>query len=543
MNDESNLQRRLNIAMEILNTERTYLAGLELIETTFYKPLLEASQSNNPIIESKRIADIFSNLMGILAVNREFLSQLETRLVKNEWCPKNGLIGDIFCQLAPYFRMYSLYVKNFNSALAVISEQMGKSVAFATFLKDKKIVEQCKGLPFESYLILPVQRIPRYKLLIEDLIKRTHSSHVDYDNLVKGLDIVSKAATFVNETIRQHEMFMDMLLIQKSLQGFNENLLIPGRKLIKKGSVYKICRKNHQLRVFFLFSDILIYGSGNPDSDSTLVFHRKVDLEVVKIVDVPDTDNIKNLFQIISQEKSFAAYCDTIKEKQSWLDAFNTTIKELHSNKKTLKLDTNSIRQKKEIILPLVVKDYSAPVWIPDDQAIDCHCCKEEFTVFKRKHHCRLCGNVVCHTCSNNTFFIPGQSLVDHRPARACDKCYKLKFKGENPPPHTSLSALKRYSFLGTGSTSSTSTSNSDLSTSSPIFPPARFPFNAPKRLVELRETINNSRDSYFSDSSSLLSFWTDEDTKNKNNKSNEFNNNNSTNSSLSRLSRVSLKL
>lgn len=36
----------------------------------------------------------------------------------------------------------------------------------------------------ESIIIMPIQRIPRYKLLLEDLLKRTPESHPD-SNLLK----------------------------------------------------------------------------------------------------------------------------------------------------------------------------------------------------------------------------------------------------------------------------------------------------------------------------------------------------------------------
>ncbi|KAJ9079287.1 hypothetical protein DSO57_1037002 [Entomophthora muscae] len=476
----------MNIALEILQTERTYVAGLELIERVFYRPLVEASKSASPILDTKRISDIFANLMGILTVNREFLSQLELRLEGGDtpWSPEKGLVGDIFCQMAPYFRMYSLYVKNFNSALSVISDQMGKSPAFASFLKGSKVTDQCKGLPFESYLILPVQRIPRYKLLIEDLLKRTDPSHLDHSNLVKGLDIVQRVAIFVNETIRQHEMFMEMLKIQNSLTGFNEVLLVPGRRLIRKGTVHKICRKNHQMRVFFLFTDLLVYASGGPAPEVPLTFHRKVELEQSKVVDVPDTDNIKNSFQIISPEKSFAVYCSTLDEKERWVSTIRDTIEDLLSSKRTLRLSAAiPPRRAAEVVLPQVISNYQAPVWIPDDQAIHCHTCREEFTVFRRKHHCRLCGNVICHACSANTFYIPGSSLADLRPARACDLCYRAKFNGVI---NSSL-VSKRSSFLG------------DSTVPSSVASFSRFPFNAPRRLVELRDSFV-SRDSYCSD-------------------------------------------
>ncbi|KAI0241670.1 hypothetical protein L0F63_005098 [Massospora cicadina] len=479
------LQRRLNIALEILHTERTYVAGLELIERVFYRPLTDAARGGSPIIDIRRISDIFANLMGILTVNREFLNQLELRLEggPTPWSPEFDLVGDIFCQMAPYFRMYSLYVKNFNSALSVISDQMGKSPAFASYLKRGDVIEQCKGLPFESYLILPVQRIPRYKLLIEDLLKHTEPTHRDHDNLVKGLDIVQRVATFVNETIRQHEMFMEMLKIQNALTGFDEVLLVPGRRLIKRGRVHKVCRKSHQLREFFLFTDLLVYASGGPAPEVPLLFHRKVELEQSKVVDVDDNcAPIKNSFQIISPEKSFAVYCDTPEEKARWVAAIRDTIEDLISSKRTLRLSAaGPPRRAAEVALPQVIANYQAPVWIPDDQAVHCHTCREEFTVFRRKHHCRLCGNVVCHACSANTFFIPGSSMADLRSARACDRCYRTKFPG-----------AKRCSLWGEGVAPASAT------------PPARFPFNAPRRLVELRDSFV-SRDSYYGDAPTLI--------------------------------------
>ncbi|GAA5994703.1 uncharacterized protein JCM10292_004304 [Rhodotorula paludigena] len=38
--------------------------------------------------------------------------------------------------------------------------------------------------------------------------------------------------------------------------------------------------------------------------------------------------------------------------------------------------------------------------WQPDEEASDCRRCGQHFTFFKRKHHCRRCGFVVCASCS-----------------------------------------------------------------------------------------------------------------------------------------------
>lgn len=47
-----------------------------------------------------------------------------------------------------------------------------------------------------------------------------------------------------------------------------------------------------------------------------------------------------------------------------------------------------------------VIENYSAPVWVPDSKADRCMCCSAQFGVLRRRHHCRLCGTVVCWSCS-----------------------------------------------------------------------------------------------------------------------------------------------
>lgn len=62
------------------------------------------------------------------------------------------------------------------------------------------------------------------------------------------------------------------------------------------------------------------------------------------------------------------------------------------------------------------------PVWIPDVQAPKCMSCEANFTVVKRRHHCRNCGKVFCARCSANS--VPLPKYGHHKPVRVCNKCF-----------------------------------------------------------------------------------------------------------------------
>jgi hypothetical protein len=49
-----------------------------------------------------------------------------------------------------------------------------------------------------------------------------------------------------------------------------------------------------------------------------------------------------------------------------------------------------------------IVENYNAPVWVPDSRTDKCMRCTTPFTLWRRRHHCRLCGDVVCWRCSSN---------------------------------------------------------------------------------------------------------------------------------------------
>lgn len=59
--------------------------------------------------------------------------------------------------------------------------------------------------------------------------------------------------------------------------------------------------------------------------------------------------------------------------------------------------------------------------WAEDHETHECGCCHHVFTFYRRKHHCRECGVIVCNDCSMSRAVVEGTKGR----ARLCDKCVK----------------------------------------------------------------------------------------------------------------------
>ncbi|KAJ1674572.1 hypothetical protein EV182_003005, partial [Spiromyces aspiralis] len=419
----------------------------------YLTPLLNALASPNPILSRKEIRRLFANFPDIVNLNKTLLATLDERLTSAAglpWTPESGCIGDIFVNIAPFMKMYSLYVRNFHSALSTISSWMTSNPAFSNFLKSAGSRPECRCLSFQSYLLLPVQRIPRYRLLLSDLLRHTPADHPDHSLLECALGMISDVATLVNENIREHEMSLQILDIQRSLNT-KEVLLVPGRKLIKQGVLTKICPKGHQPRRFYLFSDILLYspvaslaGALRVDEFSA---YQKIDLIDCKLAKIEDSKRRSppHKFTIISPDHSFIVYATTPEDRDHWVDAINRAISECQAAKSTLQMDESlkrrlaKARRNTMLHFPRVVENYDAPVWDPDESADSCFICYTEFTFFCRRHHCRACGRLVCGDCSRKTIMFAGKSEAENKERRACDQCIASLFGREalESPPGT----------------------------------------------------------------------------------------------------------
>eukprot|EP00755_Sulcionema_specki_P013786 Sspe_Gene.54926::Locus_30257_Transcript_1_1_Confidence_1.000_Length_1960::g.54926::m.54926 len=65
--------------------------------------------------------------------------------------------------------------------------------------------------------------------------------------------------------------------------------------------------------------------------------------------------------------------------------------------------------------------DKNKPTWVPDNCMRNCFVCKRRFRWYRRKHHCRACGQIICDSCSSTR--LPITVMGYEEPVRVCHAC------------------------------------------------------------------------------------------------------------------------
>ncbi|CAG9540343.1 unnamed protein product [Cercopithifilaria johnstoni] len=69
--------------------------------------------------------------------------------------------------------------------------------------------------------------------------------------------------------------------------------------------------------------------------------------------------------------------------------------------------------------------------WVPDNDCEQCTACGAQFTLVRRRHHCRNCGRIFCSRCSANSLPLP--ELGYDRKVRVCNLCFLYKINPFSP--------------------------------------------------------------------------------------------------------------
>ncbi|EFC42614.1 predicted protein [Naegleria gruberi] len=262
-------KERINMVLEILESERKYVKYLDVLWDLFYEPIVNnyfpADKNKNPE-ESERLVpkmiakNFFPNdLLTIKTFNKNFLVKLEDRFKIYKGDPTkiyDMLIGDLFEKIAPFFKIYTSYLSSYESTMNKIREYRAEDKIFDKWLDKRKTHPRCAGLEIGSFLIMPVQRIPRYKLLLENLCKNTPPDHADYSNLISAIEKITESATTQNAKIKETNNRIKVYQLSRLMKL--SDLVQPHRRLIREGEIVFGDQPKIEYKAY-LFNDIFVF--------------------------------------------------------------------------------------------------------------------------------------------------------------------------------------------------------------------------------------------------------------------------------------------
>uniref|UniRef100_A0A8C5BTH3 FERM, ARH/RhoGEF and pleckstrin domain protein 2 n=1 Tax=Gadus morhua TaxID=8049 RepID=A0A8C5BTH3_GADMO len=291
------------IAKEILTTERTYLKDLEVITVWFRSAVIKENAMPEGLMTL-----LFSNIDPIYEFHRGFLKELDQRLALWEGRSNAHVkgdyqrIGDVMLKNMTALKEFTGYLQKHDEVLTELEKASKRVKKLETVYKEFELQKVCY-LPLNTFLLKPIQRLMHFKLILERLSKHYPQDHPDHHDCSEALKEVAQIAAQLQSSLIRLENFQKLTELQRDLVGV-ENLTSPGREFIREGCLYKLTKKGLQQRMFFLFSDMLLYSSKGVTATNQFKVHGQLPLHGM-IVDESESEwSVPHCFTIYSAQRT-----------------------------------------------------------------------------------------------------------------------------------------------------------------------------------------------------------------------------------------------
>ncbi|XP_029971415.1 guanine nucleotide exchange factor VAV3-like isoform X1 [Salarias fasciatus] len=310
---------------EIKQTEEKYTETLESIEKYFMNPLKR-------FFTASEMYNVFVNIPDLVKVHKSLMVEVRDSILN-----KNALnLYQIFISYKERLLIYGIYCSRVEIAIAVLD----------LICKEKEDVrlklEECSKranngkFTLRDLLVVPMQRVLKYHLLLQELVKHTHDA-ADKSNLKIALDAMKDLAQYVNEVKRDNETLREIDQYQRSIENLNQPLMVFGRPK-GDGEVRMISSfdKRKQDRHIFLFDVAVIVCKRRGDNYE---MKEILDLNYFKITNNPTSDREMKKwcygFYVTHQQghSGFELFFKTRELKKKWLDQFEMAISNIRPEK------------------------------------------------------------------------------------------------------------------------------------------------------------------------------------------------------------------
>ncbi|XP_035826918.1 uncharacterized protein LOC101855581 isoform X2 [Aplysia californica] len=292
------------VVTEIIESERTYIASLEDIIHGYLEPLETILNTRDA---KKDISCLFSNIREIYKFGCIFLADLErtgSDPVKVAQC---------FVRHNKGFVIYTDYCTNYPRAVEVLTK----------FMQDPDLSELCKerqlalghGLPLGAFLLRPVQRILKYHLLLQNIVKNCEKEGQDASILEAAFQHMTQMAHHINEMKRKHEHAVRIQEIQSQLEDYvGEDLTRLGELVLE--STFRVYGAKASRQVFLFEKGLLISKKKEGGMLSCKTFIMCSNLMLVEVI--PNEPLSFHVIPFNNPRAQYTLQARNMEQKRRW---------------------------------------------------------------------------------------------------------------------------------------------------------------------------------------------------------------------------------
>ncbi|KAK6484216.1 guanine nucleotide exchange factor VAV3 isoform X1 [Huso huso] len=312
---------------EIKQTEEKYTETLESIERYFMTPLRK-------FVSATEIEKVFVNVPELVKVHKSLMQEIHDSISN-----KNSQnLYQIFINYKERLLIYGKYCSHVETAIAGLDDICKEKEDVRLKLEECSKRANNGKFTLRDLLVVPMQRVLKYHLLLQELVKHTHDQ-TDKSNLRMALDAMKDLAQYVNEVKRDNETLREIYQFQLSIENLNQSLRNYGRpKVDGEVRVASLDKRAKQDRHIFLFDKAVIVCKRRGDNYE---MKEVIDLHNFKITNNPTTDKENKKWSYgfylthIQGQNGFEFFFKTKELKKKWLEQFGMAISNItpeHAN-------------------------------------------------------------------------------------------------------------------------------------------------------------------------------------------------------------------
>ncbi|XP_051255922.1 rho guanine nucleotide exchange factor 11 isoform X7 [Dicentrarchus labrax] len=333
---------RQAVIYELFTTEASHLRTLKVLDQVFF-------QKMRSVLNSDELACIFPNLPQVYELHASLCEAMK----KRRETPIVQDIGDVMLARFEdaagdeFQEQASQLCSQQSQALELIKNKQRKDPRFAHIIQECEASPHCRRLQLKDLLVSEMQRLTKYPLLLDNIIKHTEAGSSDLPSLQRAQACCRGILQAVNEDVRETEHRQRLSQYQRRLDAAPQfkSLDLSTKRMIHEGPLTWKVNKDKQIEIqALLLSDCLVLlqrgpddrlqlrypsrwlgGGGGGSGDSKTSFSPLVKLHSLLVRSVA-TDN-KALYIISTTERQiYELVAGTSSEKNNWKDLLEKTI-------------------------------------------------------------------------------------------------------------------------------------------------------------------------------------------------------------------------